>query len=251
MATLKSYWAKLVVSVIFWQCFGNFLVAQQGSLLLLERTALYTNKNLTQARIYTNRRQAHAVLEWDFSNQPKFKIVYTPILKKRQGTGYIMESKPVLQELGIEPVRVYQSLPTRNLERLDYLWIPANALKLSTESTTSKDYAYVKWQMVSYNLQGGQAFWVAPKSWVFRPQKNAAWLNNLLKNLQKENLSKDMELTMLLGLVEIGYTARQVELALGQPEQKTLDAQNEQWQWVYAGQRILLEKGVVVQVLLY
>lgn len=252
MAKLKLYWVKLAISLLFLQCLSHLLLAQQqGAVLLLQRTALYTDQKLTKARLYTNRRQAHPVLDWAYNKKIKFKIQYKPIVKRYKSKGYILKNKTALHNLGAELIRVYPKLPENSKDQANYLWIPANSLKLNAEHLANKKYTYTQWYAAEYNLQLPQNFWIAPTAWVFRPQKTANWLNDLFKTLQKEKYSKDVELKILLGLVEAGYTKKQVELALGTPEQKNFDEQNQQWQWVYAGQRVLLKDDLVIQTILY
>lgn len=231
--------------------FAGQTQAGNGSFLILKRVYFYNDANTSEKRLLTKSRKAYEVTDVSLSTQKTvmFRIIVPQVKSQVNGTGYIIETEADLRKMGNHPVKVYANVLTTSSDFSQYQLVKPTDLSFSGRQENSPDFPNISWKAVNFKTSIPGTFWVPDWSGIYRPDKNAAWLNRTYEKAKQHRLKDALLHKILLGMVEIGFTKSQVGLALGEPlKTKKLDKANQE-EWQYNGRTIVFELNRVLRVL--
>ncbi len=225
--------------------------AGNGSFLILKRVYFYHNANKSGKRYLTRTQKAYEVV--DVAAMSKNSVMYRIIVPQSNnlvnGAGFIVETEAEIRKLGTRPVKIYSKVLTINSDFTSFQLVPATQLSFSGRQEQSPDFPNISWKAVNYRTSAPMVYWVPDWSGVYRPDKNAEWLNRTFQKAGRLKLGESLLQKILMGTVEAGFTREQVELTLGEPvEKKHLD-NDRQEEWQYKGRKIVFESNLVLRIL--
>ncbi len=225
--------------------------AGNGSFLILKSTYLFQNQDQTGRKILTRDRQAYQVLDMyaPKSGTIAFKIEFTKKTRAVNGSGFILETEAELKELGLSEVKVYAEKPNRKSDLTTFQLVPSNQLSFTGRQEESPDFPKLTWKAVNYKTQVPMQVWVPEWAGIYRPDKDAGWLNNTYLAAVSKQFKKDVLDKVLNGQVETGFTKEQVRLALGNPEKEQLIENNTKLEWIYYSRKVIFINNIVSRVL--
>jgi len=225
--------------------------AGNGSFLILKRVYFYNNANKSGKRYLTRTQKAYEVV--DVASMNKKSVMYRIVVPQSNnpvnGTGLIVETEAEIRKLGARPVKVYSKVLTIKSNFTNFQRVPATHLSFSGQQEQTADFPNISWKVVNYKTNAPKIYWVPDWSGVYRPDKNAEWLNRTFQKAGRMKLGESLLQKILMGTVEAGFTRVQVELTLGEPvEKKHLD-NNRQEEWQYKRRKIVFESNHVLRIL--
>ncbi|MCG8339004.1 MAG: hypothetical protein MJE63_31225 [Proteobacteria bacterium] len=226
-------------------------IAENGSFLVLKSTYLFQNQDQTGRKILTRDRQAYQVMDMYVPKNGTmvFKIEFTKKTRAINGSGFIVETESELKELGLSEVKVYAEKPSRKSDLTKFQLVPSNQLSFTGRQEESPDFPKLTWKAVNYKTQAPIHVWVPEWAGIYRPDKNASWLNNTYIAAISKQFKKDVLDKVLNGQVETGFTKEQVRLALGNPENEQLIENDTKLEWVYSSRKVIFTNDIVSRVL--
>lgn len=243
---------KIVLKIfIFFVLFVPSLYASNGSFLILKSTYLFPLKDQQGRKFLTRNQKAYEVI--NLYKPPQKSMMFEIKFSKEEniinGSGFIVETEAELKELGIKKVKVYPELPQKSTDLTDYHLVPSNHLSFSGRQLDSPDFPNLTWKAVNFKTNAPIRIWVPEWAGIYRPDKNADWLNKTYESLINKNLDKILLEKILMGLVETGFTKEQVRMALGEPIEEQLIENSTKLEWRYNGRKVIFDNDVVSRVL--
>ena len=165
------------------------------------------------------------------------------------GSGFIVETEKELKELGIKEVKVYPELPLKKVDLTNYYLVPSNQLSFSGRNLSSPDFPNLTWKAVNFKTNAPLQVWVPEWAGIYRPDKDADWLNNTYQSLINKDMDKEIMEKILMGLVETGFTKEQVRMALGDPTEEQMVENSSKLEWRYGSRKVIFDNNVVSRVL--
>jgi len=221
-----------------------------GSLLVLKNTYFYKNRNKKGKRLLTRKRQAYEVVSISKSSKSHmFKVRVYSNKNIVNESGFVIETDPELRALGQNKIRVFAEIPSIKSDLTNFKLVPSNQLSFTGRKEMSKDFPHLTWRAVNYKANAPEEYWIAAWSGIYRPNKEARWLNKTYKRALSSKINQQLLLKILRGLVETGYTKEQVRLALGEPLKEQIAKENAQLEWIYSDRKVIFKNEKVMQVL--
>ncbi len=225
--------------------------AGNGSFLVVKSTYLYPDKNQKGKKFLT---RIHKAFEVTNIFKPLQKSLMFEIQFPKEnniiiGTGFIVETESELKELGIKKVKVYPELPQLNIDLTTYHLVPSNQLSFTGKQLDSPDFPNLTWKAVNYKSNAPLNVWVPEWAGIYRPDKDAEWLNKTYESVVNKVLDKDLLNKILMGQVETGFTKEQVRMSLGDPLKEQFSENQTKLECIYNNRTIIFEKNVVSRVL--
>jgi hypothetical protein len=242
---------KILITIFAAFLFSQTAVAGNGSFLILKSAYLYQNKTKQGQRNLTRKRKAYDVI--DISHINGSSLMFQILIKEKKteinGTGYIVETESELKELGVREVRVYPDLPEAESNLTDFQPVPSNQLSFTGKKATSPDFPKLSWKAVNYKASIFSKAWIPEWAGIYRPDKDALWLNRTYDIVISRNLEKRLVEKILTGQVEIGFTMDQVRMAFGKPTEEHAIENNTKMEWIYPSHKVIFSSGIVSRVL--
>ncbi|MFH2133375.1 MAG: hypothetical protein ABIK68_23600 [bacterium] len=243
---------RLILAALFIALLSTAEVeAGNGSFLILKRVYFYVNAGQSGKKELTRTQKAYDVI--DVTAQDQKPVMYQIVVKEDNnvinGTGYIVETEAELQKLGPNPVKVYAKVLGSQSDFTGFLLVSPNQLSFTGRQEQTRDFPYVIWKAVNYKTSAPKTYWVPDWSGIYRPDKTAAWLNQTYQKANRLKLNENLMHKILLGLVETGYTREQVELTLGNPQERKVIENATQEEWQYEGRKVIFKSNRVLRVL--
>ncbi|MBU3917626.1 hypothetical protein KKA14_19015 [bacterium] len=238
-----------LLALIF--CFNaSSTFADNGSFLVLKSTHFYADKNQTEKKRLTRKREAYEVIAIETTKEDlvMFRINVPVQNNIVNGSGFILETDAELQVLEFGKVKVFPTVPRINNLLTNHRLVPSNHLSFTGRQSKSPDFPNLTLRAVNYKTNAEKKYWVPEWSGIYRPDKDAEWLGRTYQTVQKLELDSNLMNKILLGLVEIGFTENQVKLALGAPVKKQAIEEGTKTEWIYNSQKIILMNGYVLRV---
>lgn len=231
--------------------FPSLLFAGNGSFLILKSAYLYQNANQEGQKILTRDRRAYDVL--DIYNQKgaslMFLIEFSGRTEPVNGSGFIVETEAELKEIGVRQIKVYSEIPRKTSDLTDYRLVSSNQLSFTGRQEHSPDFPNLFWRTVNYKIEIPLQLWVPDWAGIYRPTKDADWLNQAYESAIAANLDKTMMDKLLMGQVEAGYSKEQVKMALGEPLKEQLTENDTKLEWIYDHRKVIFVNNQVLRVL--
>ncbi len=230
---------------------ANNVRADSGTFLILKRVYFYINANKSGKRLLTKTQQAYDVV--DVIPLTKKSVMYQIIVPQEKnlinGSGFIVETEVDLRAMGKKPVKVYPKVLTIASDFSKYQPVPPIDLSFTGRQEKSPDFPNISWKAVNYKTSTPGIYWVPDWSGIYRPDKSAEWFNQTLQKAKQLKLEGALLRKVLLGMVEAGFTKKQVVLALGEPQKTKKLEKNNQEEWQYKGRKIVFNSDRVLRVL--
>ncbi len=242
---------RLLLFTILILLFSNAEIqAGNGSFLILKRVYFYINANQTGKRHLSRTPKAYEVVDVKLNQK---SVMYKLIVPENRiyinGSGFIVETDSELQKMGIKPVKVYSKVLTIESDFLDYQLVLSNQLSFTGRQEQSRAFPHITWKAVNYKTQTPKTYWVPDWSGIYRPNKNADWLNQTYLKAIRMKIGKNRRQRILLGLVESGFTKEQVEMALGAPLKINQVENGTQEEWQYSSHKVIFKSNRVLRVI--
>ncbi|PCI27653.1 MAG: hypothetical protein COB67_08085 [SAR324 cluster bacterium] len=225
--------------------------AGNGSFLILKSVYLHEAVNQDGVKLLTRQKIAYDV-EMLFLS-PEDTIMYQLVLPWREkginGSGYILESDAELQKLGEKQVKVYAELPTLGMDMTNFQPVPSHKLLFTGKKVDAEDFPHLIWREVNYEIKTAKRFWAPEWAGIYRPDKSADWLNQIHRETVRLRLKGSLLQKILMGLVETGFSKKQVLLAIGDPREKQFSQEAQQEEWIYVDRKIIFKDNQVIRVL--
>ena len=229
----------------------SLVMAGNGSFLILKSTYLYKKGNLSSRKILTRKRQAYDVENIKKIKAGKFMFEIIVPEKKTlvNGSGFIVESDEELQKLGNGKVRVYAEIPNEAVNIRQTLMLPLSRMLITGRKERVDAFPNLYWREVNYKVEIPGRYWIEDWSGIYRPDKNAEWLNQSYRGVTKLNLDRTLRLKILQGLIEAGFSMEQVRLSIGIPVKKINSDSGPQTEWIYGNRKVIFQNGKVLRIL--
>ncbi len=225
--------------------------AKNGSFLILKSAYLYEKKTQKGKKTLTREKKAYEVTDIYIASGSSlmFRIMLPDKKNEINGTGFIVETESELNNLGLKEVKVYPDLPESKSNLTSFYFIPSNQVTFTGKTSISADFPKLVWKAVNFKASIPSEVWVPEWAGIYRPSKDAAWLNKTYDSLVRKKLDKILEEKILTGQVDIGFTKEQVRLSLGDPSEEHLMEDDTKLEWIYPGHKIIFLNGTVSRVL--
>ena len=223
--------------------------AEMGSFIILKSAYFYADKDANGPKILTRSREAYPVLGLEVINKEKtmFQIL-VPSKRVTTGSGFIVESDQELEEKKGGLVKVYVEMPDSGSDLTHYQLVPSVGLLTTGQTEKARGFPHLNFRAVNFKAQLPKPYWVDEWAGVYRPDKDADWLNRTNEELIRQNFSAKLTDKIIQGQVETGFNELQVKLALGEPV-KTETLETGAIQWAYQDKKVIFEQGKVVRIL--
>lgn len=243
---MKYLWVALLIGF-----YSPAVIAGNGSFLILKSTYLYETKDQKGKKFLIRERQAYNVLN---IHAPKgsslvFEIEFDKRSQPINGSGFIVETETELKGLGVSEVKVYLEIPTKQSDLTNYRLVPSNQLSFIGRQESSADFPNLTWKAVNFKAYIPIRGWIPEWAGIYRPDKEAAWLNQIYTAAQLTNITGKLLEKILNGQVEPGFTKEQVRMALGNPLQEQLSENDTKLEWIYGKRKVIFSNNVVSRVL--
>lgn len=243
---MKRTFAVLLIFIVIVPA----VLADNGSLLVLKNTYFYELPSKKGKRILTRKREAYDVIAVNNNGGSQmFKVRVPEKANIVNEGGYVAETDPEIRALGPEKIKVFSEIPTIKSDLTRYKLVPSNYLSITGRKEHSKDFPYLTWRAVNYKTNAPSEYWIAAWAGIYRPDKDADWLNRIYQKTIAQNLSQSLISKIMQGLVEAGYTKEEVRLALGEPVKEQIAQENNQLEWIYTDRKVIFKNNKVMQVL--
>lgn len=225
--------------------------AENGSFLILKSAYLYENSAKEGKKVLTRTRRAYDVVDLKPSQEDSmmFCILFPKEDHVTNGSGFIVETEEELKSLDTSPVKVYAELPSLENDLTRYEMVPSNQLSFTGSQKVSPDFPNLTWKAVNYKTTAPIKYWVPEWAGIYRPDKDARWLNSAFDLTAEKEMDPDLVDKILMGIVETGFSKNQVRMALGDPIEEKLIEDNTKTEWIYSSRTIIFENNVVLHVL--
>ncbi|MDX2469019.1 MAG: hypothetical protein QNL04_00415 [SAR324 cluster bacterium] len=242
LALLYAFTASLFVPPLF---------ANQGSFLVTKSIYLYKDSDKKSKKILTKRNKAYDVTALKIlkDNQVFLKISVPSQNHKVNGSGFILETGDELIGKVGKKIKVYGEIPTTKENLTNFVLVNTKDIKLTAKTTRSSHFLGITFTGVNYESILPREYWVLDWGGIYRPDKDAFWLNDAYQKLKKLNLKADKTNKLLLGIIETGYSGAQVKLSWGDPLKEQPGDVAGEVEWTYPNKKVILEKGFVKQQL--
>ena len=226
-------------------------LAQHGSFLILKSSYLFKSRSQQERVTLTRRKEAYNVIRF---YEPKgaslmFEIAFGGIQTDINGSGFIVETESELKTLGASKVKVYPNVPSSRTNLTDYQAVPSNRLSFTGRQETSPDFPHLVWKAVNYKIQVPARLWVPEWAGIYRPDKEADWMNETYQAANRMDVTPELLNKILNGQVEAGFTKEQVRLALGSPLKEESAENDTRLEWIYYGRKVIFVDDIVSRVL--
>jgi hypothetical protein len=223
-----------------------------GAYFTLVNTYLYAKGPRDGRRTLVRPHQAFDVVDVtvDAEKTLWFLIVYPAETTRQSGTGWTPYAPHELLSAQQGPVLVFSRIPAGTQEDFTLLRVPAGGVELLNESQSGLPFLALDWQRVRYQLEQPLLAWARSTAGLYRPGKNAGFLNRVHVELVARNLERDEQVRLLSGAVRIGDTVREVRWSLGDPlrAQEEPVGEGQRTVWQYPELTVILENDVVKQI---
>jgi len=240
---------KGLILLSFLLFFPMIGMAEMGSFLVTKSVYLHKEANKTSKRILTRRKQAYPVVALQKGGKDQLWLqIEVPSGNNRiQGVGYIVQSDSDLEAKGEGPVKVFRQVPTAKEGLTDYIWVAPIDLLVTGQEQKSSHFPSLPFRAVKYKSNQPRKYWVADWAGVYRPDKDAEWLNRVSQKLSRRKLKKEVAIKILNGLVDPGFGMEEVRMALGEPLKTMALPEKKQTEWTYPDRKIIFEDGRVIR----
>jgi len=241
---------KLILILIF-SLSSSLIYAEFGSFFILKSVYLYKDARLETGKTLTRRQKAYDVVQvkFDLKKNLLFQITVPEKTNLVNGSGYITETETELDKSDHQNIKVYSRLPKIQTGQNEFVLVPKDQLLFTGRQEKSDSYPFLDWREVNYKTDFPMNLWVADWAGIYRPDRDAAWLNSINQKFTLENFSKKMEEKILFGIIEVGFSSKHVSLALGRPEKINETEEKDLVEWIYPNRKIILKKNKVIRVL--
>ncbi len=231
--------------------FVTSLLANQGSFLVTKSIYLYKAPKKDSKKILTRRNKAYDVTDLKIlkDDQIFLKISVPSTNHKVNGSGFIIETDDELIGKAGKKIKVYAEIPTTKENQTNFVLVSANDVKLTAKATRSSHFLGITFRAVNYESVLPREYWVLDWGGIYRPDKDAKWLNDAYQRIKKMKFKAQKVNKLLLGIIETGYTSEQVKLSWGDPEKEQPGEVAGEVEWTYPNKKVILEKGLVKQQL--
>ena len=242
---------RILLFAIFALLISNAeLQAGNGSFLILKRVYFYINANQTGKKHLSRTPKAYEVVDVKLNQKSiMYKLIVPGVRNYINGSGFIVETDSELQKMGKKPVKVYSKVLTVESNFLEYQLVLSNQLSFTGRQEKSRSFPHITWKAVNYKTQVPKTYWVPDWSGIYRPDKNADWLNQTYQKVIRMKTDKNRRQRILLGLVESGFTKEQVEMALGEPLKTRWIENGTQEEWQYSSHKVIFKSNRVLRVI--
>lgn len=225
--------------------------AGNGSFLILKSAYLYQNSVKEGKKVLTRIRRAYDVVDLKPSQEDSmmFCILFPKEDHITNGSGYIVETEEELKSLDTSPVKVYAEMPSLDSDLTRYEMVPSNQLSFTGSQKISPDFPNLTWKAVNYKTDAPIQYWVPEWAGIYRPDKDAKWLNDAFNMTAENEMDPELVDKILMGIVETGFSKNQVRMALGDPMTERLIEDETKTEWIYSSRTIIFENNVVLRVL--
>lgn len=231
--------------------FSSNLYANSGSFLVLKSAYLYQNRTKSGKKTLTRKRKAYNVTSLHIGSGQSlmFQLEMENNNNVINGTGFIVETETELKELGEAKVKVYTELPKLESDLTNYWLISSNHLSFTGRVESSDDFPKLEWKAVNFKAVVPFKVWIPEWAGIYRPDKDADWLNRTYQLTVDRKLEKNLADKILLGQIEPGFTKEQVRMALGLPVKEQLIENDTKLEWIYYSRKVIFKDDVVLRVL--
>lgn len=245
---MKNLLAFLGLLLLVWP---SPLSANQGSFLVTKSIYLYKAPNKTSKKILTRRNKAYDVINLKVlkDKQVFLKISVPSTNHKVNGSGFIIETDDELISKAGRKIKVYDKIPTTKENLTNFVLINTNDVKLTAQKTRSSHFLGITFRGVNFESILPREYWVLDWGGIYRPDKNALWMNDAYRQIKKLKLKAQKSNKLLLGIIETGYSGQQVKLSWGEPLKEEPGEVAGEVEWTYPNKKVILENGFVKQQL--
>jgi hypothetical protein len=226
-------------------------IAGNGSFLILKSTYLYQTRDQKGKKILTREKQAYTVLNIYTSkgSSAMLEIEFDKKTDAINGSGFIVENESELKEMGLSDVKVYLEMPSKQSDLTNYKLVPSNQLSFIGRQESSSDFPNLSWKAVNFKANVPLRVWIPEWAGIYRPDKEASWLNQIYAVAILNNLTGNLLDKILNGQVEPGFTKEQVRMALGNPGKEQLIEDDTKLEWIYGNRKVIFVNSIVSRVL--
>jgi len=220
-----------------------------GSFLVTKTVYLYAGADPQAEKTLTRRVRAYPVtaIKQGKGDDLMLQIEVPSSNNLVQGVGFIVETDEELAAKAGGQVKVYSEVPNVQVGLDNYQFIDAGDLLATGREEKSKQFPALNFRAVNYKTTLPKRYWVFDWGGIYRPDKDAAWLNQIHPQVASLKTAQERKTKILNGLVEPGFTLAEVRLALGEPVKEGPAETPGQLQWEYQSRRIIFEAGKVVR----
>ncbi|MBT4285872.1 MAG: hypothetical protein HOD92_00930 [Deltaproteobacteria bacterium] len=242
---------KQAILILIFSFFSSLIYAEFGSFFILKSVYLYKDAELKTGKTLTRRQKAYDVVQVKFDSKKNllFQITVPEKTNLVNGSGYITETETELEKSEQQYIKVYSRLPKLQTGQNEFVMVPKDQLLFTGRQEKSESYPFLDWREVNYKTDLPMSLWVADWAGVYRPDKDAEWLNSINQKFTIERFSKKMKEKILFGIIEVGFSSKHVSLALGRPEKIIETEEKDTVEWIYPNRKIILNKNKVIRVL--
>lgn len=217
-----------------------------GSLITTRNYYFFQKPDINSKKYYIPRYQVFTVLDIKKNEQGEyFFLVEANVVKeKKPGTGLIYTPITTNQE---QVVQLFSSLPKQG-ESFIYHQVPLIELKINKEQLILKNFPFLTWHKVEYNLDIPEQVWAVESAIIYRYSQSSQWLSKKFSETLKENISRNKRNAILAGNIEENFSEKEVLLTLGVPMKSIQKDGITQLQYQY--RKIILENDKVTQVVI-
>ena len=225
--------------------------AENGSFFILKSTYFYQQKTKQGKKTLTRTKRAYDVIDLYESKEESlmFEIEFPKENNIVNGTGFIVETEPDLKGLGTEKIKVYPEIPMLEKDLTHYQLVPSNELSFTGRQEVSPDFPNLLWRTVNFKTVMPLRVWVPEWAGIYRPDKDADWLNGAYELASKTKMGKNQLDKILMGQIETGFTMEQVRMALGDPMREQYTEDSLKLEWIYNNHTVIFENSIVLRVL--
>ena len=225
--------------------------AGNGSFLILKSAYLYNNEFQTGHRRLTRTKKAYDVvgIARTRKNSLLLRIMFSSDDQTTNGSGYVIEGQGDVQENGETIIKVYPKAPKITDDLTNCIRMSASQLQFTGGSEVSPDFPHIIWKEVNYKALLPLYYWVAEYAGIYRPNKNADWLNDVYSKLEAKKMKSSLKNKILSGLIEKGFTPDWVELSMGPPQKIQPLEESGSVEWHYPNRKVIFKDNKVVQII--
>ena len=242
---------KKVTLILICSFFSSLVYAEFGSFFILKSVYLFKDSGLKTGKILTRRQKAYDVVQMKFGSNKNllFQITVPEKMNLVNGSGYVIETEAELEKSDKRNIKVYFKLPKLQTGQNEFVLVPKDQLLFTGRQEKSESYPFLSWREVNYKTDLPTNLWVEGWAGIYRPDKDADWLNEVSQQLTLERFSKQLNEKILFGIIEVGFNNIQVSLALGRPEKINETDEKDTVEWIYPNRKIVLKENKVIRVL--
>ena len=242
---------KKIILICIFSFISSLVYAEFGSFFILKSVYLFKDSALKTGKTLTRRQKAYDVVQMKFGSKKNllFQITVPETTKIVNGSGYVIETEAELEKSDKLNIKVYSKLPKLQTGQNEFVSVPKDQLLFTGHQEKSESYPFLVWREVNYKTDLPTNLWVEGWAGIYRPDKNAEWLNDVDQQLALESYSKQLKEKILFGIIEVGFSSKLVSLALGRPDNINETDEKDTVEWIYPNRKIIIKQNKVIRVL--